>query len=73
MTRPLELPHAGEDVAHARARRGPSRRGVVGWFSHVDHKSIGRRYLVTAFVFFLLGGAARRADAPAAGAPGQHA
>jgi cytochrome c oxidase subunit 1 len=30
--------------------------GPVGWFSHVDHKSIGRRYLVTAFAFFLLGG-----------------
>ena len=31
-------------------------RGFSGWFSHVDHKSIGRRYLVTAFAFFLLGG-----------------
>jgi len=30
--------------------------GLPGWFSHVDHKSIGRRYLVTAFAFFLLGG-----------------
>ena len=29
---------------------------MLGWFSHVDHKSIGRRYLVTAFVFFLIGG-----------------
>jgi cytochrome c oxidase subunit I len=30
--------------------------GFVGWFSHVDHKSIGRRFILTAFVFFLLGG-----------------
>src|SRR5258705_185873 len=30
--------------------------GVYGWFLHVDHKSIGRRYLVTAFAFFLIGG-----------------
>src|SRR3954468_8204235 len=30
--------------------------GLIGWLSHVDHKSIGRRYLVTAFVWFLLGG-----------------
>jgi cytochrome c oxidase subunit 1 len=30
--------------------------GFYGWFTHVDHKSIGRRYLVTAFAFFLLGG-----------------
>jgi cytochrome c oxidase subunit 1 len=31
-------------------------RGFYGWFSHVDHKSMGRRYLVTAFAFFLAGG-----------------
>jgi cytochrome c oxidase subunit 1 len=31
-------------------------RGAYGWLTHVDHKSIGRRYLVTAFGFFLLGG-----------------
>jgi cytochrome c oxidase subunit I len=37
-----------------RTWRDPS--GVLGWFTHVDHKSIGRRYLVTAFSFFLLGG-----------------
>jgi cytochrome c oxidase subunit I len=30
--------------------------GFIGWFSHVDHKSIGRRSLMTAFAFFLLGG-----------------
>ncbi len=27
--------------------------GVVGWFSSIDHKTIGRRYLVTAFAFFV--------------------
>src|SRR3954463_8816083 len=27
--------------------------GVVGWFSAIDHKAIGRRYLVTAFAFFV--------------------
>jgi cytochrome c oxidase subunit I len=31
-------------------------RGLVGWFSHVDHKSIGRRFMVTAFVYFAFGG-----------------
>ena len=30
--------------------------GIVGWISSVDHKSIGRRYLVTALVFLALGG-----------------
>jgi cytochrome c oxidase subunit 1 len=31
-------------------------RGLIGWLSDVDHKAIGRRYIVTAFVFFALGG-----------------
>ncbi len=30
--------------------------GLIGWFSHVDHKSIGRRSIVTAFGFFALAG-----------------
>jgi cytochrome c oxidase subunit I+III len=30
--------------------------GFLGWFSHIDHKSIGRRFVVTAFGFFTLGG-----------------
>jgi cytochrome c oxidase subunit 1 len=30
--------------------------GFVGWFAHVDHKSIGRRFIATAFVFFGLAG-----------------
>jgi len=31
-------------------------RGIIGWFSIVDHRTIGRRYLVTAFVFFGIAG-----------------
>jgi len=30
--------------------------GLFGWFSSVDHKEIGKRYLVTAFLFLLIGG-----------------
>ncbi|HEY6432569.1 MAG TPA: cbb3-type cytochrome c oxidase subunit I, partial [Acetobacteraceae bacterium] len=30
--------------------------GLRGWFSTVDHKEIGIRYLVTAFIFLFLGG-----------------
>ena len=56
MKRPLELPHAAEDVAMLEATWAEP-RGFVGWCTHVDHKSIGRRYLVTAFVYFLIGGA----------------
>jgi cytochrome c oxidase subunit 1 len=32
--------------------------GVIGWLSAVNHKIIGRRYIATAFVFFLLAGVA---------------
>jgi cytochrome c oxidase subunit I+III len=30
--------------------------GFFGWFRQVHHTSIGRRYIITAFIFFLLGG-----------------
>lgn len=31
-------------------------KSVYGWFSTVDHKELGIRYLVTAFVFLIIGG-----------------
>ena len=31
-------------------------RGLRGWFTDTDHKAIALRYIVTAFIFFLLGG-----------------
>ncbi len=31
-------------------------RGLLGWFSVVDHRTIGRRYIVTAFAFFIFAG-----------------
>ncbi len=31
--------------------------GIYGWFSTVDHKEIGIRYIVTAFLFLIAGGA----------------
>ena len=47
------------DLARARAAlehawRVP--RGFTGWFMVVDHRTIGLRYIVTAFVFFILAG-----------------
>jgi cytochrome c oxidase subunit 1 len=30
--------------------------GFIGWFSVVDHRSVGLRYITTAFVFFILAG-----------------
>ena len=35
----------------------PHRSGVVTWLTSTDHKKIGILYCVTAFVFFLVGGA----------------
>jgi len=32
------------------------RGGLAGWLSTVDHKEIGKRYLITAFAFLILGG-----------------
>jgi cytochrome c oxidase subunit I+III len=50
-----ELPPAEGDAALLEATwTDPA--GWIGWFSHVDHKAIGRRYLVTAFGFFVCGG-----------------
>nr|NUR38063.1 cytochrome c oxidase subunit I [Sphingomonas sp.] len=34
-------------------RRPP---GILGWLATVDHKEIGRRYIVTALIFLALGG-----------------
>ena len=34
-------------------RRPP---GIIGWLATVDHKEIGRRYIVTALLFLALGG-----------------
>jgi cytochrome c oxidase subunit I+III len=52
------VPTADEDARLARRLEETWRvpRGFVGWFSVVDHRSIGRRYLVTAFGFFILAG-----------------
>ena len=56
-----DLPRDGEairgDDLHRRLletwRREP---GLWGWLSSVDHKEIGRRYMITALVFFALAG-----------------
>jgi cytochrome c oxidase subunit 1 len=42
----------------ARLERTWSRpSGILGWLATVDHKEIGRRYIVTALIFLALGGA----------------
>lgn len=44
------------DPSAALARTWTRPAGVLGWLGDVDHKAIGRRYIVTAFAFFALGG-----------------
>ena len=55
----FRVPSIGIDsVAHEAAlqRLWESKPGLAGFFSTVDHKQIGIRYIVTAFIFLALGG-----------------
>src|SRR5256885_4577859 len=54
-----ELTVLPPDFAEQRAtleKTWSRKRGIVGWLSETGHKEIGIRYIVTAFVFFALGG-----------------
>jgi cytochrome c oxidase subunit I len=55
MTGDRELPPLLEDAALIE-RTWADQPGLLGWITSVDHKSIGIRYLVTAFIMFLAGG-----------------
>jgi cytochrome c oxidase subunit I len=46
-------PASDDHVAHVVWKESP---GLLGFFSSVDHKRIGVRYIVTAFIFFFLAG-----------------
>jgi cytochrome c oxidase subunit I len=48
----------GTELRRRLARTWGTPRGIIGALSSVDHKVVGRRYLVTAFVFLFLGGLA---------------
>src|SRR6476661_8105281 len=37
-------------------RTWSDRPGVMGWLTTVDHKRVGRRYIATALVFFVIAG-----------------
>jgi cytochrome c oxidase subunit I len=58
---PHDIPRDGGkivgEVLHEQLTATWSRKpGLVGWLSSVDHKEIGRRYIMTAMVFFALAG-----------------
>jgi len=49
--------HLNGAELHARLDRTWRRQpGLIGWLATVDHKEIGRRYIVTALIFLALGG-----------------
>jgi cytochrome c oxidase subunit I len=43
-------------VAHGLRALWETKPGLIGWLSTVDHKEIGIRYIVSAFLFLLAGG-----------------
>ena len=50
-----------DDSAETHLRRELERtwyvpRGLIGWFCVVDHRTIGKRYIATAFGFFIAAG-----------------
>jgi cytochrome c oxidase subunit I len=54
---PRDGPELTGEALHARLEKSWGRKpGLWGWLATTDHKEVGRRYLVTAFVFLLLGG-----------------
>jgi len=52
--RPTDAELAREHQRLSETWRVP--KGVLGWFMVVDHRSVGMRYLVTAFGFFIAAG-----------------
>ncbi|MGW4736429.1 cytochrome ubiquinol oxidase subunit I, partial [Streptomyces shenzhenensis] len=48
------LPEAGEDTGQG--ERATGRPSWTDWLTTTDHKRIGTMYLVSAFVFFVVGG-----------------
>ena len=47
----------GAELERRLTRTWSRRSGIVGWFSAVDHKEIGARYVATALIFLALAGA----------------
>jgi cytochrome c oxidase subunit 1 len=53
---PPLLPESEELETRRLERTWRPRRGLYGFLTNVDHTVIGKRYIVTAFAFFALGG-----------------
>ena len=49
------VPPTADDIATLeRTWRDPP--GLLGWLAAINHKAIGKRFIVTAFAFFVAGG-----------------
>ncbi|PWU01054.1 MAG: cytochrome c oxidase subunit I [Terriglobia bacterium] len=55
MTPAATEPHVYADLDVLR-QTWSSKPGLFGWLSSINHQEIGRRYILTAFIFLLLGG-----------------
>src|SRR3954471_2246841 len=53
---PVELPFDEEHDRACLEKTWREPRGFIGWLTATHHTVIGRRYIVTAFIFFILGG-----------------
>ena len=63
----MALRREADDRSRRRTRgRWEDAPGIPGFFTTVDHKRIGLRYIYTAFVFFFVAGTARARHARAA-------
>jgi hypothetical protein len=47
-------PAVDERLHYELERTWRQHTGFWGWLTSVDHKSVGKRYIVTAFIFFIL-------------------
>ncbi|THG33439.1 aa3-type cytochrome oxidase subunit I [Naasia lichenicola] len=60
MTSTLNRPSTGIPAGQAKVMSGPGvgRKGsvIVSWITSTDHKTIGYLYLITSFIYFLIGG-----------------
>ena len=54
ISEPIVIPQATNELRLARTWAQP--RGFCGWFMNVHHTAIGVRFMVTSFIFFILGG-----------------
>jgi cytochrome c oxidase subunit I+III len=50
------LPDSDEELRRQLEESWRDPRGFLGWFTNVSHRTIGARYIVTAFAFLILGG-----------------